>query len=97
MEEAGLATCATCGPGGPEQQARVPFQKRARKVVIWPVANSDFNEFRQAGYVSSRLTGAAREYVDEWPPAVLIQGGLINGNPVPPMTFLTRSLAERRG
>eukprot|EP00959_Pyramimonas_sp_CCMP1952_P171023 3573672-Pyramimonas_sp.AAC.1 len=39
----------------------------------------------------------ARECVGEWPPAVLIQGGLINGDPVPPMTFLARILAERRG
>ena len=42
---------------------------------MWSVANSDLNEFRQAAYVSSRLPGMAREHVDEWPPAVLIQGG----------------------
>ena len=39
----------------------------------------------------------AREYVDEWPPQILIQGGLINGVRVPPMTFLMHSLAERWG
>ena len=35
--------------------------------------------------------------MDEWPPQILIQGGLINGNPVPPMTYLMHSLAERWG
>ena len=28
---------------------------------------------------------------------ILIQGGIINGNPVPPMTYLMHSLAERWG
>ena len=80
---------------GPGQQARIPFSRWVREVTIWSVANSDMNEFRQAAYVSSRVTGMAREYVDEWPPGVLIQGGGIHGNPVPPMTFLMHSLAER--
>ena len=65
--------------------------------MIWSVANSDMNEFRQAAFVASRLTGAARERADEWPPRILMQGGIINGNPVPPTTYLTHSLAERRG
>ena len=39
----------------------------------------------------------AREYVDEWPPQILIQGGLINGVQVPPMAFLMHSLTERWG
>ena len=75
----------------------MPFHRRAREVMIWIVANSDMNEFRQAAFVASRLTGTAREYVDEWPPQILIQGGIINGNPVPPMTYLMHSLAERWG
>ena len=54
---------------GPEQQVRTPFSRWVREVMTWSVANSDMNEFRQAAYVSSLLTGMAREYVDEWPPA----------------------------
>eukprot|EP00959_Pyramimonas_sp_CCMP1952_P186823 3906738-Pyramimonas_sp.AAC.1 len=56
------------------------------------LASSDRNEFRRAACVSSRLTGVARECVGEWLPAVFVQGGL-----VPPLTYLVRSLAERRG
>ena len=37
----------------------------------------------------------AREFVGEWPPQILIQGGLINGMQAPPMTFLMHSLSER--
>ena len=50
----------TWGPGGP-----VPFHRWVREVMIWSVANSDMNEFRLAAFVASRLTGTAREYVDE--------------------------------
>eukprot|EP00959_Pyramimonas_sp_CCMP1952_P181164 3788136-Pyramimonas_sp.AAC.1 len=39
----------------------------------------------------------AFECVNEWPSAVLVQGGHMNGSAVPPMTYLTRSLAERWG
>ena len=50
---------------GAEHQSRVPFSRWAREVMIWSVANSDMIEFRQAACASSRLTGMAREYVDE--------------------------------
>eukprot|EP00959_Pyramimonas_sp_CCMP1952_P072452 1513365-Pyramimonas_sp.AAC.1 len=43
------------------------------------------------------MTSTPREYVGEWPSAVLIQGGHVNGNPAPPMTCLAHSSAERRG
>eukprot|EP00959_Pyramimonas_sp_CCMP1952_P217556 4550008-Pyramimonas_sp.AAC.1 len=79
---------------GPEQQVRVRFQRWVREVVIWSVATSDLNGFRQAAYVSSRPIGMARGCVDEWPSAVLTQGGHFNGNPAPPMTFPTQSQAE---
>ena len=82
---------------GPEMQSRFPFKRWVREVMLWTVANADLNEFRQAAYVSTRLTGMAREYVDEWPPQILIQGGLINGVQVPPMAFLMHSLTERWG
>eukprot|EP00959_Pyramimonas_sp_CCMP1952_P102781 2149423-Pyramimonas_sp.AAC.1 len=82
---------------GPEQQARVPVQRWAREVMIWSVANSNLNEFRHVACVSSRVSGMARKYAGERPPAILIQGGHINGNPEPPVTFLMRSLAERWG
>ena len=56
---------------GPEQQARLPLMRWVREVVIWAVASANLNEFRQAACVLSRLTGMAREYVDEWPPQIL--------------------------
>ena len=52
---------------------------------------------RQAAFINSRLTGMAREYVDEWPPDVILNGGVIDGNVSGPMTFLLHSLAERWG
>ena len=57
--------------------------------MIWSVANSDVNEFRQAARVASRLFGTARECVDERPPQILILGGVLMGNPVSPMTFFS--------
>ena len=65
--------------------------------MLWTVTNADMPEFRQAAFVAARLTGMARECVDEWPPQILIQGGLINGVQVPPMAFLMHSLPERWG
>eukprot|EP00959_Pyramimonas_sp_CCMP1952_P201059 4204884-Pyramimonas_sp.AAC.1 len=65
--------------------------------MMWSVANSDLNEFRQAAYVSSRLASVVLEYVDEWPPVAPIQGAALNGNPVPPTAFLMHSLTELWG
>eukprot|EP00959_Pyramimonas_sp_CCMP1952_P179769 3758919-Pyramimonas_sp.AAC.1 len=39
--------------GGPEQQARAPIRRWAHEAMMWSVASPDFNEFRQAAWLSS--------------------------------------------
>ena len=43
------------------------------------------------------LRGAAKELSRQIPPQVIVQGGVINGTQVDPLTYLMHSLQERFG
>jgi hypothetical protein len=61
---------------------------------MWSIV-SELEPARKAAAVIMRLQGSARELARNLPPQTIIAGGLVNGVPVDPMTYLMHALAER--
>ena len=94
---AGVATLRTPPQWGPEREAQYAFREWARDLMIWSIHNSDMDARRKAAAVVMRLTGGARELIRDLPPQTLMQGGLVEGQLVDPMTYIMHTLAERYG
>ena len=63
--------------------------------MVWSILNSDLDARRKCAAVILQLRGSAQELIRQVPPQAIVQGGLINGIAVDPMTFLMHSLSER--
>ena len=79
---------------GPHMQERYPFREWSRNIMVWSIL-VDFPPPRKAAWVVMNLRGGAAQLAAAVPPQALINGGLINGVAVDPMTFLMHSLSER--
>ena len=78
----------------PERQEQYPFRQWVHEVMIWSIMKADLNESRKAAAILSQLRGAAAEFAREIPPQIIVQGGVVNGTPTDPMTYLIHALAE---
>ena len=79
---------------GPEMQEHYSFRQWSHDILVWSVA-VEGDASRKAALLTMALKGVAAEYIKSLPPAVLINGGVINGNAADPLTFIMHSLAER--
>ena len=79
---------------GPEMQEQYSFRQWSHDILVWSVA-VEGDPSRKAALLTMALKGVAAEYIKSLPPAVLINGGMINGNAADPLTFIMHSLAER--
>ena len=77
---------------GPED--RKSFKKWSGEILRWCIV-TDLDQPRQAAAVSLQLRGSAAEFVEQMPAQALIQGGMLNGQMVDPMTFLMGHLSQR--
>ena len=64
--------------------------------MVWSIY-SEMDPMRKAAALVLQLRGGARMLVRALPPQTLIQGGLVNGMQVDPMTYIMHALAERYG
>ena len=78
----------------PSNQAQYPFRRWSHDVMVWSVA-TEGDPARKAALLCMSLRGSAQELVRTLPPAVLVQGGLVNGAAVDPLSFIMHQLAER--
>lgn len=81
---------------GPEQENHYPFRQWTRDVMLWSIA-SDMEPSRKTASVMLVLKGAAKELSRQIPPQAIVDGGLINGVQVDPLTYLMHALQERFG
>ena len=79
---------------GPHMQDQFPFRRWTREVMLWSI-REEMPAARKAAWVATNLRGGAKELIDTLPPQAILNGGLINGVNVAPMTFLLHSLSER--
>ena len=79
---------------GPELESNYPFVHWSRDVLLWSIM-SEWDGGRKAAALLSVLTGNARELARTIPPAVILNGGVINGQAVDSVTFIMHSLAQR--
>ena len=63
--------------------------------MILSILNSDMDARRKCAAVILELRGGAEEFARSLPPQAIMNGGVINGVNVDPMTYLMHSLAER--
>ena len=81
---------------GPEQEQTYPFRQWSRDVMLWSIA-TELEPARKAAAVMLNLRAAAREVSRQIPPQAIVDGGVINGIAVDPLTFLMHALQERFG
>jgi hypothetical protein len=81
---------------GPEMEATYSFRQFSRDVLLWSIA-TDADPSRKTALVMLSLRGAAKELSRQIPPQIIVQGGVINGTQVDPLTYLMHSLQERFG
>ena len=62
----------------PSNQAQYPFRRWSHDVLVWSVA-TEGDPARKAALLCMSLRGSAQELVRTLPPAVLVQGGRVNG------------------
>ncbi|CAK8988411.1 unnamed protein product [Durusdinium trenchii] len=80
----------------PELEGSYPFRQWARDIMLWSIA-TDMEPARKAASVMLVLKGAAKELSRQIPPQAVVEGGVVNGTPVDPLTFLMHTLQERFG
>lgn len=81
---------------GPEGESSYPFQQWTRDVMLWSIA-SDMEPARKAASVMLVLRGAAKEMTRQIPAQAVVDGGIVNGVAVDPLTYLMHALQERFG
>ena len=65
-------------------------------IGLWSYV-ADVSPPQQAAAIVLVLGGSAREHARALPPAQLLQGGIVNGQQVDPVSFLLASLRTRYG
>ena len=80
---------------GPEMESRYPFRFWSRDLLNWAILNNDLTPPRQAAAVLGELRGGAQEFAREIPPNIIIQGGMVDGIHVDPLTYVVTHLADR--
>ena len=78
----------------PELEATYSFRNYAQDTLIWCIT-SDLQPHQQCAAIIQRLGGAARELSRQMTPAEMMNGGVVDGNPVDPVTLLFHGLQER--
>ena len=83
---------------GPEMEHRgesaYTFRQWSRDLLLWTIAN-DMEPHRQAALILGQLRGAAASLTREIPINVIMNGGIINGQPADPTTYILHVLGER--
>ena len=70
------------------------FRQWSRDLLLWTIAN-DMEPHRQAALILGQLRGAAASLTREIPINVIMNGGIINGQPADPTTYILHVLGER--
>ena len=78
----------------PEMESQYSFTNWSRDVLIWAIM-ADGDAARKAAAVISQLQGSARELSRSLPPNAILAGGVVNGTPTDPLTFLMFQLSTR--
>ena len=68
-----------------------------RDVLLWSIANGDIEPHRQAALLLQQLKGGARDLTRDLPVNVILNGAVIDGNPVDAVTYIMHILADRYG
>ena len=79
---------------GPEMESTYSFRNYAQDTLLWCITSSLQPE-QQCSAIIQRLSGAARELARQMTPAEMMYGGMIDGNPVDPVTLLFHGMQER--
>jgi hypothetical protein len=66
-----------------------------RDVLLWSIANGDIEPHRQAALLLQQLKGGARDLTRDFPVNVILNGAVIDGNPVDAVIYIMRILADR--
>ena len=80
----------------PADERTYSFRAWITDIGLWTYV-TDMSPPQQAAAIVLVLGGSAREYARTLPPAQLLQGGIINGQQVDPVSFLLASLRTRYG
>ena len=79
----------------PERESSYPFQTWAQDLLAWSILVTDMDAAQQTAAIILQLGGAARELARSTSYQDITQGGMINGQPVDPVTFLLTQLAQQ--
>ena len=79
----------------PERESTYPFQTWAQDLLAWSIVVTDMDAAQQTAAIILQLGGAARELARGMSYQDITQGGMINGQPVDPVTFLLTHLAQQ--
>jgi hypothetical protein len=71
----------------------VPFRQRSQDFLTWSILASDLEHSQQVAAIIVQLGGAARNVARHFSFEDMIQGGIVNGQQVDPVTFLLTHLA----
>ena len=72
------------------------FKRWSRDIMVWSIY-SDLDASRKAAAIVMALQDSAGEFATTIPGPALVQGGMVNGVHVDPMTFLMHALTEKYG
>ena len=75
-------------------EATYSFRHYSQDTLVWCIT-SDLQPHQQCAAIIQRLGGADRELARQMTPAEMINGGLVEGNPVDPVTLLFHGLHQR--
>ena len=80
----------------PDHARTYPFRDWASDLLAWSIA-SPIDERRKAAAVRCRLQGPAKTGARSLPPQALVNGGVVGGRQLSPMSFLMHSIAAQWG
>ena len=78
----------------PEMEATYSFRDYAQDTLVWCIT-TDLQPHQQCAAIVQRLGGAARVLSRQMTPVEMMQGGMINGQAVDPVTLLFHALQQR--
>ena len=81
----------------PTMEPGYTFTQWQREVLLWTLANSDLEPHRQAAMILQQLKGGARDQTRDLPVNIIMNGAVLNGINVDPVTYIMNILAERYG
>ena len=80
----------------PEMEQTYSFRNYQQDVLIWCLT-TDLQPHQQCAAVIQRLGGTARDLARQMTPAELLNGGMVNGAQVDPVSLLLDGLQQRFG